>query len=1085
MEGSPSLVVSSSAARRRARALAWLGRRGGAEPLWVVGARTEAAADLLREAARVRPAALGWRRASLGTLAAALAAPLLAQDGLSALGALSLQALCARLVHRLGAAGALGSLQPVARQPGLPRALARTLAELRLAGAAPAAVERVRPDLGRLLEELERELAAERLADRAAVLARAARALREGPPGPRALLLDVPVAGAREAELVAALRGAAPREEGLLALLPAGDDRSLAALERALGASAERDEADERAEPPARRAVVRVQQQLFAPEGRGLADPGPAVEVLSAPGEGREAVEIARRVVAAARAGVPFDRMAVLLRATASHRAALEEALGRAGVPAWFARGGESPDPAGRAFLALLACAEEGLSAHRFSEYLALGEVPEAGADGAPPPAPAEPAPWVPPDEELLPGAAPLERGRPVEAGDPARTMRAPWRWERLVVEAAVIGGRERWASRLEGLRRELERKQDAVRDEDPTQAERLRRDAGDLEALARFALPLVEALAALREAAPWRDWLARLGALAVRALREPSRVLSLLAELSPLGPVGPVDLPEVRLVLAARLGELPDPPPASRYGRLFVGPAEAARGLAFDVVFVPGLAERLFPQKTNEDPLLGDAARAALGLPGEAERVQGERLALRLAVGAARERLVLSWPRLDAQAARPRVPSFYALEALRAAEGRLPGFAELARRAEQAAAARAGWPAPREAALAIDEAEYDLAVLDGVLRLPAAEARGAARYLMGANPHLARALRAHWLREHDKWTSADGLVAPRPEALAALTRHQLAARAFSATALQRYAACPYQFLLQTVHRLRPREAPEPIDELDPLSRGALLHEVQFLLLGELAAAGLLPLREAALAGAQERLEPLLEEAAARWRDLLCPAIPRVWDDGVAAVRADLRGWLLQLAAEPRWVPWRFELSFGLPDRGARDPHSRTEAVELEGGLRLCGAIDLVERDEAGRLRATDHKSGKAWAQPGTVVAGGAVLQPALYALALERLFPGAAVEGGRLSYCTHAGGFEERAVPLGVAARGSVDAVIRAVGGALREGFFPAAPLVERGRPACERCDYAEVCGPGAARRAARKMVPALDELARLRGLP
>ena len=34
--------------------------------------------------------------------------------------------------------------------------------------------------------------------------------------------------------------------------------------------------------------------------------------------------------------------------------------------------------------------------------------------------------------------------------------LRAPWRWENLLVDAAVIGGRERWERRLAGLAREL-----------------------------------------------------------------------------------------------------------------------------------------------------------------------------------------------------------------------------------------------------------------------------------------------------------------------------------------------------------------------------------------------------------------------------------------------------------------------------------------------------------------------------------------------------------------------------------------------------------------------------------------------------
>src|SRR5207245_6491489 len=97
--------------------------------------------------------------------------------------------------------------------------------------------------------------------------------------------------------------------------------------------------------------------------------------------------------------------------------------------------------------------------------------------------------------------------------------------------------------------------------------------------------------------------------------------------------------------------------------------------------LFVPVLAVTLFPRKIVEDPILLDAYRRALDVPALATqpaRVGAERLALRLAVGAARGRVVLSWPRVDIEQARPRVPSFYGLEALRAASGPLPGFAEL-----------------------------------------------------------------------------------------------------------------------------------------------------------------------------------------------------------------------------------------------------------------------------------------------------------------------------------------------------------------------------------------------------------------------
>ena len=73
------------------------------------------------------------------------------------------------------------------------------------------------------------------------------------------------------------------------------------------------------------------------------------------------------------------------------------------------------------------------------------------------------------------------------------------------------------------------------------------------------------------------------------------------------------------------------------------------------------------------------------------------------------------------------------------------------------------------------------------------------------------------------------------------LARHQFAARSYSATALQNYAACPYRFFLQAIHRLEPREEPEAIELIDPLTRGALFHEVQFDLLSALRERHMLP----------------------------------------------------------------------------------------------------------------------------------------------------------------------------------------------------------------------------------------------------
>ena len=182
-----------------------------------------------------------------------------------------------------------------------------------------------------------------------------------------------------------------------------------------------------------------------------------------------------------------------------------------------------------------------------------------------------------------------------------AGTLRSPWKWEELIVESAVVGGKTRaegkarWRRRLEGLRNDFEfRRQELLRDEpESPRIAGIDRDLRNLAHLRQFALPLIDHLADWPDQSIWGEWLDRLGALAKRALRRPGRVLKTLAALRPMAAVGPVTLERVRDVSHDRLATRDWEPLARRYGCVFVGTPHQARGRSFRVVFVPGLAER------------------------------------------------------------------------------------------------------------------------------------------------------------------------------------------------------------------------------------------------------------------------------------------------------------------------------------------------------------------------------------------------------------------------------------------------------------------------------------------------------------
>jgi ATP-dependent helicase/nuclease subunit B len=198
-------------------------------------------------------------------------------------------------------------------------------------------------------------------------------------------------------------------------------------------------------------------------------------------------------------------------------------------------------------------------------------------------------------------------------------------------------------------------------------------------------------------------------------------------------------------------------------------------------------------------------------------------------------------------------------------------------------------------------------------------------------------------------------------------------------------------------------------------------------------------------------------------------------------MRADLRIWLQKVAEQDGWVPVHFEFGFGFAPNEERDGASFPDPVVLAGGAKLHGVVDLVERSEdESRWRITDHKTGKDYTRKGLVVGKGEYLQPVLYALAVEAALQRPVVEG-RLFYCTTAGGFSERSIPLDAVARRSAELVLHTVDDAIGAGFLVPAPREQ----ACDYCDFQAVCGPYEQIRLGRKQeISPLVQLRTMRDL-
>src|SRR5204863_1179831 len=135
----------------------------------------------------------------------------------------------------------------------------------------------------RAAQMFEEALHAAKLVDRADLL----EAAKHVPSSAPLLLLDVPAPTRREWELIASI---AARSTDVLATVPDGDLRTAKNLERALRTPVERMSA------LADTALSRLQTHLFATEAPPSAPAGDEVTILSAPGEVRECVELARLI---------------------------------------------------------------------------------------------------------------------------------------------------------------------------------------------------------------------------------------------------------------------------------------------------------------------------------------------------------------------------------------------------------------------------------------------------------------------------------------------------------------------------------------------------------------------------------------------------------------------------------------------------------------------------------------------------------------------------------------------------------------------------------------------------------------------
>ncbi len=512
---------------------------------------------------------------------------------------------------------------------------------------------------------------------------------------------------------------------------------------------------------------------------------------------------------------------------------------------------------------------------------------------------------------------------------------------------------------------------------------------------------------------------------------------------------------------------------PRRLVGGVNVGAAAGpARGIRYDAVFAADVAERIFPAVARQDSLFSDAARSAINrrvpnaLPLQRDRADTDRHVWSLMRRAARQRFVAGWSRRSSAIGGPSHASNLLLEAASAtldpadapySESDLSQRGRIRRLPSAATTVTPGpdqvvaddWRLPLSAG---DLQSLDLALLSA----PGVDGRALSPLIW---PAAEQADHARRRRNASQFTEFDGLL----DRSASKRPWRPLEQAWSASALETYVTCPYQFFLQHVLHSTVAEAAEAADR--PNQR-------QHAQIGELARRALREWSRRHLESPEDQTwrdyaaqAPLLREIAARvvadelgLSEAEPPAVEQRISDRVCA---DLEHVRRRELSESR-DGWR-------PIAVSVDYSDATVRVSRNRRLRLRGRIDRIDQHRSGRQRAMIWVSGSSLPDPSGFVNGSSLEAIAALAALQER---GVAIRDAEVVFQSigaegHLAAQRLRGELL--TTQGGVDApsaaerlrdTLTAIADGLEAANFIATPgQPPRDRPNCANCAYDAVC--------------------------
>lgn len=798
---------------------------------------------------------------------------------------------------------------------------------------------------------------------------------------------------------------------------------------------------------------------LFAP---GSAPPpfgDGTVAMFRAVGRTNECREVLRRLVAEK---TPLDDAEIIHPPGLDYPFILHLMGRRLGLRLSFASGlPVALTSTGRTLYGLLEWVEQDFPARKLGELLASGDLRCPAADG----------------------------------GWPA----APERLRRLLDEAGIGWGRDRYETRLAALRKEYADKASGRRErdgdeEDEASAETARRTVSEVETLSGFVAGILRCLPKVEDGrrtdfrafcAGLRDVISKYGRassdsgdtgdggrvddLDREAADRIIQYLDLLA--SSDGPLGsgrredvvPLDdvLRRLRTGLSGIAVGRSSPLPGTLHVADFVSAGRSHR----PNVFCVGLDEQSLPGRARPDPVLLDEEREELSpyLMKSADKLRAGLVEAAGLLASLRGKVVLSYSAYDIQEERPCFPSSLLLQALRLNEGRPDLDYSALERWFQGAGREAAGFVPDDEAKSLDDIDWWLSrlVRDGRFLDGSA-------YLEKWFPDLGAGVGACAARAGPFLTEYEGVVRADPARYDPSRNHLLY---LSVTTIESLAGCPFAYFLRKILGVQPPEEVEfdPAVWLDPKERGSLVHEILCGFMTEVRNKSV----KVSAARHRRRLHELAGSIIERYAEKIPPPSPVVFELERADILESLDIFLrLEEEREKEVEPFAFEKSFS------------RERIDLAGERHflLSGVIDRIDRAGRDLFEVVDYKTGSYHKYEGLqAFGGGRCLQPALYALAAERCLKKEGWSGTprvlRSGYIFPTRKGEGRTVMIGEFDRGGLRRLLADLLEIIKRGWFVPSPADTD--KDCKFCDYAEVCdGTAKTVKGKKALAPEIFEL-------